>query len=193
MHMETHFSPLAITYATALFELAEEQHVTAQIGQELEEIAGIMAAEPKLGVILSDPGISKQDRAGTLQRLFEGRVSVLLMKFLNLLNEKGRLNKLAEIAGAFAAILEEKSGRVEVDVTVAVELNEPTLAAVGQRVSAALKREAVVHQYVDENIIGGLILRVQDKLIDGSVRAQIAALRQEMLEARSHLSPLKLK
>ena len=186
MHMETHFSPLVLTYATALFELAGEENSAARINQELKDIAGIIAAQPTFEIILGDPSISKQERAATLRHLFEGRVSPLLFKFLNLLNEKGRLGKLVEIAGAFSALYDDKLGKVDVDLTVANKLNDQELAEVGRRVSGALKRDAVMHQYVDEEIIGGLILRIRDELIDGSVRAQIAALREKMLERSPH-------
>ncbi len=70
------------------------------------------------------------------------------------------------------------------DVTVAQALSNKELEAVAQKVSDRLRREAIVHQYVDESIIGGLVLRVQDQLIDGSVRAQLTAMRRKLLSAK---------
>ena len=67
------------------------------------------------------------------------------------------------------------------DVTVAQKLTPDQLEQVRQKVSAALNKDAVVHQYVDDSIIGGLILRVQDKLIDASVKTQIQKLREQLL------------
>jgi len=72
---------------------------------------------------------------------------------------------------------------VEVDVTVAQRLSDEQLATVRERVSTAIGRNAVVHQYVDESIIGGLVLRVQDKLIDASVKHQLETIRRQMLQA----------
>src|SRR5439155_23633582 len=104
--------------------------------------------------------------------------------FLGVLNEKGRLKLFVQIADAYDALLDEQFGKIEVDVTVAQKLSNDQLEEVRKRVSTALKKDAVVHQYVDESIIGGLILRVQDKLIDASVKTQIAALREQLLSAR---------
>jgi F-type H+-transporting ATPase subunit delta len=84
---------------------------------------------------------------------------------------------------AFNDLLEEQLGNVEVDVTVAQRLDAGQLEQVRQRVSQALGRAAVVHQYVDESIIGGLVLRVQDKLIDASVRFQLDQMRRRLLQA----------
>src|SRR5918998_669583 len=81
---------------------------------------------------------------------------------LGLVNSKGRLGLLREIIEVYDDLLEEQLGNVEVDVTVAQRLSDEQLEQVRQRVSKAIGRNAVVHQYVDESIIGGLVLRVQD-------------------------------
>ncbi len=70
------------------------------------------------------------------------------------------------------------------DVTVAQPLAKEQLESVRQKVGAALKHDAVVHEYTDPTIIGGIILRVQDQLIDGSVRAQLQAMRHRLLAAK---------
>jgi F-type H+-transporting ATPase subunit delta len=74
-------------------------------------------------------------------------------------------------------------GKIEVDVTVAHRLDAGTLEDVRKRVSSALKKDAIVHQYVDESIIGGLVLKVEDKLIDGSVRAQLDRMKRKLMQA----------
>ena len=115
---------------------------------------------------------------------------MLWWKFLRLLNVKGRLGLLRQIDQAFDDLLDEQFGKVEVDVTVAQRLSDDELEQVRQTVGAALKRDAVIHQYVDESIIGGLVLRVQDRLIDSSVRAQLAAIKEQMLAARPRRSTM---
>jgi F-type H+-transporting ATPase subunit delta len=100
------------------------------------------------------------------------------------LNLKRRLKEIPAIAAAYDDLLDEKLGKIEVDVTVAQKLSPDQLEQVRQRVSQALKKEAVMHQYVDESIIGGLLLRVQDKLIDASVRSQLHSLRDQLLASQ---------
>src|SRR5581483_1529620 len=97
---------------------------------------------------------------------------------------RGKLVQVEQIADAYDDLVDEQMGKIEVDVTVAQKLSPEQLEEVRAKVSAALKKDAVVHQYIDESIIGGLILRVQDKLIDASVKTQIARLREQLLAAR---------
>ncbi|HEX4124026.1 MAG TPA: ATP synthase F1 subunit delta, partial [Tepidisphaeraceae bacterium] len=127
----------------------------------------------------------RHEKIATLSRIFGGRASDLILKFLGVLGEHDRLRLLIEIENAYADLYEEQIGNVEVDVTSVAALAPEQLELVGQRVSAVLKRSAVVHQYVDESILGGLVLRVQDKLIDASVRQQLLAIRQRLLSHRA--------
>jgi len=184
MHEAIHHSTVAISYAEALLELADESKSAAALGQELKDMRQIVEANPHFGQVLLDPCISTEERAKLIHTVFEGRGSRLLVNFLGLLNEKGRMSLLAEIAGAYDDLLEEQQGRIEVDVTAAQPLAPQQLESIRQKVGAAMQRQAVVHEFADPSIIGGLILRVQDQLIDGSVRAQLQAMRQHLLAAR---------
>jgi F-type H+-transporting ATPase subunit delta len=174
----------AANYARSLLELAGEKQQAEPVGQELSEIRQIVVENPTFGSFLADPAIGEIERGETLRRIFEGRVSPLVMNFMQVLNSKGRLGNLVSIADAYDELLDELLGKVEVDVTVAQRLGSDQLEDVRRKVSAALKKDAVLHQYVDESIIGGMILRVQDQLIDGSVKAQLTAMKQKLLDAR---------
>jgi F-type H+-transporting ATPase subunit delta len=183
MHKDNHQSPLATSYAKALLELANESKQTEAIGEELRDLRQILDTNPLFAQILADPAIGRDERWQLISRVFQGRASQLMLNFLGVVNEKGRLALVPAIAGAYDDLLDEQYGKVEVDVTVAERLGQDQLETVRQKISAALKRDAVVHQYVDPSIIGGLILRVQDQLIDGSVRAQLTAMRRRLLAA----------
>lgn len=184
MQQDNHQSPLALAYAQALLDLANDAKNAQAIGQELRDLRQIVESDHKFAQVLADPAIGAEERAQLLHRVFDGRASSLILKFLGLLNEKGRLNHLSEIAAAFADLLDQQQGNIEVDVTVAQKLGDDQLESVRKAVSDALKRNAVVHQDIDESIIGGIVLRVQDQLIDGSVRAQLTAMRRKLLASR---------
>ena len=184
MHKDNHQSPLAISYAQALLDLANEAKIAQPIGEELRDLRQIIDTNEQFAQLLANPAISKEERSGLLHRVFDGRASHLMLNFLGLVNEKDRLGLLPAIAGAYDDLLDQQYGKIEVDITVAQKLGDEQLETVRRTVSDALKRDAVVHQYVDEAIIGGVVLRVQDQLIDGSVRAQLTAMRQKLLGAR---------
>jgi F-type H+-transporting ATPase subunit delta len=178
-------SSTAVAYAASLLELANERKQAEPVGQELRDIKQVVTNNPTFGLFLSDPGISAAERGETISRIFGGKASPLMSNFLGVLNAKNRMNLLTQIADTYEDLLDEQLGKIEVDVTVAQKLDASQLEQVRQRVSAALRKDAVVHQYVDDSIIGGLVLRVQDKLIDASVKSQLNAMRQQLLSAKA--------
>ena len=177
-------NPTAVAYARSILELANEKGQAAEFGQELATIGELLRQSPSFAEFLADPGIGAAERTAALDRLFRGRASPLVMNLMGVLNNRGRLNLLGAVSDAYADLLDEQLGNVEVDVTVAQKLDPSQLEQVRQRVSQALGKNAVVHQYVDEDIIGGLVLQVEDRLIDASVKSQLDAMRQRMLAAR---------
>jgi F-type H+-transporting ATPase subunit delta len=177
-------SAAATAYARALLDLAKADNQAQEIGQELTQIRELLDADSAFEQFLSNPAVGVDARLPVLQKAFDGKVNGLTWNFLRLLNQKGRLSLLRQITDVYDDLLDELYGKVEVDVTVAQRLDEGELEDVRRVVSEALKRDAVVHQYVDDSIKGGQVLRLHDKLIDTSVRAQLAALKQQMLAAR---------
>lgn len=183
MAKTTHASPTAVTYARSLLELAQERNLAQEIGAELQGIHDVLQANPTFREFLKDPAIGTEERTGVVDRVLRSRVDPLLGNFLGVLGAHGRLGLLDQIAAAYDALLDELLGKVEVDVTVAQQLTPAELEQVRQRVGAALRKDAVIQQSVDDSIIGGLVLRVGDKLIDASVRSQLETMRRQFLAA----------
>jgi F-type H+-transporting ATPase subunit delta len=179
-----HNSTTALTYAQALLDLAKERNVAEAVGTELENLAEAVQTDPGLKLFLIDPSISSEKRADALKKALTGKVNPLLVNFIGVLNVKNRLAMLGEISDAYQTLLDELFGKIEVDVIVAQKLGPDELQLVQEKVSQALGKSAVVHQYVDESIIGGLVLRVQDRLIDASVKYQLRAIKEQLLAAR---------
>jgi len=176
-------SPTAVAYARSLLELATEQRTPEPTGQELAGIQQILRDQPAFRQYLADPSITSGERRAALDRIFRGNVSQLVLNFLGVVNDHDRLGLLSQIIDAYEDLLDEQLGKVEVDVYVAQKLLADQLEQVRQRVGAALKKDAIVHQYVDDSVIGGLILRVGDKLIDASARSQLRALKEKLINA----------
>ena len=175
--------PIVMRYARALLQLANETQQGAPVREELKSLREVLSANATFTALLADPGVSEATRAGLIEKTFKGRVSPTLLNFLGLLNSKNRIGLLGEIIDSYEEMMEEQLGNVEVDVTVSHRLTPEQLEQVHQRVSSALGRNAVVHQYVDEAIIGGMVLRVQDKLIDASVKFQLEQMRRRLMNA----------
>lgn len=185
MAQTTHYSSTAQAYARSLMEIAAETGAEASVGADLATIRQLMIDTPTFGLYLADPAVSADERGGKIKTIFGGRVSPLLLNTIGLMNRQGKLKELPSLCGAYRDLLEQKQGKIEVDVTVATRLTDGELEDVRQRVGTAMKKTAVVRQHVDESIIGGLILKVGDKLIDGSVKSQLNQLKQNLLLSRS--------
>lgn len=170
-------------YARALLELANSRGQAAEMRDELHGLSTIIQSNPMFKAFCEDPAIGRDERRAVLERTFRGKLSELLMNALLVLNVKGRLYLLPQIALQYQMMLDRQMGNVQVDLTVAQPMDEATLGNVQSRISQAIRKNAVVTQIVDESIIGGMIARVDDRLIDGSVKAQLEAMRQQLASA----------
>ena len=101
------------------------------------------------------------------------------------MNAKGRLGFMAQVIAAYADLLDVRLGKVNVELTVATALSPTELESVKQRISQSLGKQAIVSQRLDPGVLGGLVVRVQDKLLDASVRTQLKSIKKKMLAART--------
>ena len=197
----THTEPdaLARIYAASLFDLAKQggggpQACESTLG-ELEDILEIARANPQFGEFLASMILSSSERKSSMQKMFEGRVSDLTYKFLQVVNEKDRLGHLPAIVSAFEQMVQQSYGRVEVDVYTAAPIDQNEIASIRTRLQSMLGKEPVIHAYTDESMIGGLRLQIGDQLIDGSVQTQLRKLREKVsstggAEIRAHAARL---
>ncbi len=183
MAQQNRYSPAAASFAQALIELAGDQ--AQGVGEEISALADAVSSEQTLRQFFADPSIGLGERWAVIENSLKGKVSELTLNFLGVLNLKGRMPLLGEIVIAYQHLLDEKLNRVRVEVTVASKLDDVDAGLVEQRVSAALGKTAIIQQKIDENIIGGLVLKIEDKIIDGSVKAQLDAMRRQLLASRT--------
>ncbi len=174
---------LSRIYAQTLFEMAQAAGGQAKIEEtlvELEEIMELARADVRFSEFLSSRILPAKARGASLATIFKGRLSDLTLHFLLVLNDKGRLGHLAPIVAAFDQLVQNAFGRVEVDVYTASPVSSGELAAIRDRLRAALGREPVVHPYVDGSMIGGLKLQIGDQLIDASIATRLRKLRDKL-------------
>jgi F-type H+-transporting ATPase subunit delta len=184
--MKQQIDDIARVYAESLFQLAEKSGGMAQaqtVGAELLALGESAASDKRFAEFLRTPLIDTTTRENALKRALGSSISDLLLRFILVVNRKGRSGSLQSIALAYDAMLQEKLGKVEVDVWTAGPLGEDARRVIQQRVSAAIGKDAVLHAYVDPTMIGGIKLRIGDRLVDGSVAAKLRSLRSTLVEA----------
>lgn len=170
-----------MVYGQALLEMALESDRLDPVAEELAQLGELCANDVDLMRLLGSQVLGTDERAEGLDRIFNGRVSDLVYRFLLVVNRKDRLGSLPGIIRAFASLYSEKKGIVEVDIYVADRLDSAKLEAMTAGISQAVGREVVPHQHVEDHLIGGLKLRIGDQLIDGSVVTQLKLLQQKMV------------
>lgn len=176
---------VAQSYAGALFEVAQQARTSEEVAQELGQIADLMAAEPQLKALFNARAIPSARLAATLRKLFEGRVSTHVLNLLLVMNDNGRLGLVPSVVSAFNQRLRTSKNQIEVEVHTARNLSADQLADVGGKISKAINAQAVIRQRIDPSLIGGLRIRIGDKLIDGSVATSLKRLRNRLID-RSH-------
>ncbi len=170
-------------YAESLLQMADAENKLSDVAKEMEDLAELLESQPDLRRLLGSRVLSVEERAASIERIFKGRTSDLVYRFLRVVNDKGRLGDLLNISRAFEMLHDAHSGIVEADVWTAKPLDSAHAQGVTERLAAALKRQVVLHQYVEPSLIGGFKLRIGDEVIDGSVAAQLKIMREKMIAA----------
>ena len=181
--MKANADALANVYARSLFELATDAGGTnklVEVADELEQICELAREDKKINLFLSSPVVDVKARGKALSVIFTNRITDLMLRFLLVLNNKGRLDRLESIETAFDQLVQEAFGRIEVDVITPVAIDAELIATIKEKISTALGKEPVLHPYVDESLLGGIKLRIGDQLIDGSVQTRLRKLSEEL-------------
>lgn len=175
--------PVEDVYGEALFELALKAGQIEDIREEAAELRALLLQNKDLARLIDSRALSHANRTGAVERLFSGNVSDLLYRFIRVVNAKGRLAALPGILEAFRKLADARAGMMDVDAYVAKPMADQDRAELAAGLSTALSAKVTVHAHVDPTLIGGLKLRVGDRLVDGSVASQLRRLKREMVEA----------
>ena len=168
---------IASVYAQSLLEVCDKMGgnaVAEACSSELRDLAEIIRADKMFAEFLKTPIVGSDKRKATLEKIVKGRVSDLVFRFIMVLANHGRASRIADVSDAFDSLMQERLGRIEVDMyTVDGKASDEVIATVKARVKEAFAKDAVLHQYSDASMIGGVKLRIGDQLIDGSVATQL--------------------
>jgi F-type H+-transporting ATPase subunit delta len=172
---DRHFA-VARLYAKAMLEVAEEQGAAESLQEELEGLAAYLEGDADFADFLTSPLIDRRRRRDSLERLLRGHASDLLVDSLQVINAKGRLELFPTLVEAYRRELLALRGYVDVHVTTAVGLSD----ALRQRLRAAADkftgRKARLVETVDPQILGGLVVRVENEKFDASIARALARL-----------------
>ncbi|MGM0547267.1 MAG: ATP synthase F1 subunit delta [Bacteroidota bacterium] len=168
-------------YATALIELAKERDEVDEILNDIEYIHNTLEGSRDLIVFLKSPVINFDDKTQALEKIFFDKLEEPTKLFLKLLSRKDRINLLDQIVRAFIEKYKEYAGIVTVGVSVARELSSEQQKMLHKNLEQKTQKKVDMNITVDEELKGGMAIRIDDTVIDGTVKHKLKELEQSLL------------
>jgi F-type H+-transporting ATPase subunit delta len=171
-------------YAETLLALAQKHGGTPTIdefGSALDDLVTLLDREPLIRKFLQTPLVDAERKKDALRKTLRGRVPELFLRFLLVVIDRRRASYLHDIAAQYHDMVDRMQGRVRADVTVAREPDEALRREIRDSLQRMLGSEVIATYRVDESLIGGVVIRVGDQILDGSVRRRAAELRRRLL------------
>lgn len=172
---------LARPYAEAVFNLATEHDRLAQWSGMLRLLAEV-TSDPRVATLAADPRVSKRHLAGLLLDICGARLNEDGKNLVRLLIENERLELLADITAVFEALRADAEGTIEVEAISAFRLSDKEIQNIAQAVKAKLGREVKLTSSVDRSLMGGVVIRAGDLVIDGSVKGRLHGLAAQLVQ-----------
>ena len=171
---------IARNYAEALFDLAEKSGQTELYAELLDGVAAAIELEPTVHAVLMSPRVTKPAKARLLEAALPEAPREFIL-FLQAVVKRGRQALFRHIATEFMTLLDVRMNRVRAGVTLAHEPDETMRRTIAEGLRQALKKDVIPSYRVDPEILGGVVVRVGDRVFDGSVRRKATKLRRLLL------------
>ncbi len=178
---------VADRYAQALFEIAREMHKDEEVEAELENLSAALKADRDLERSLGNPYFKTQDKRNFLHHLYQERKEAynkVLLDFFTLLFQKNRFNLIHEIAVSFKRIADEAQGQGIAEIRSATALKPEVEKTIVSRLESLAGYKLTVKKEVDPTLIGGVVVKIKNKIIDGSVKYRIESIKKELTKNR---------
>jgi F-type H+-transporting ATPase subunit delta len=175
---------LAEVYARSLFEVARDQGKLDELREQLGQFADALDSNRELAVFFFSPYFSTKEKQEGLARMLDG-ADETFVNFLELLIENHRMPVIFRTRQQFERMWERANELLPVDITSAIELDQATTESLGRRIGERAGRKVRLAAHVDPDIIGGIVLRVGNSILDASIRNRLEQLRRHVAQGAS--------
>ncbi len=173
---------VALKYARGLFAAAKDEGKTKEYGEELNRVSDFLGSQPEILEVLESPIYPPDLKMEIIEDIIKAlAVEEAVAKFLRLLVEKRRIHFIRDIAQMYQHLLDEELGIARAEVRVATELDEETQKALAEALSKKIGREVVLQIVKDPEVLGGVMVRVGDLVLDGTIRAQLEKFKESII------------
>jgi F-type H+-transporting ATPase subunit delta len=172
---------IARNYAEALFDLAGRSGEADRYADLIDAVAAAIQSTPKVNAVLMSPRIPKAEKARFLGAALKGAPRDFVL-WLQAVVKRGRQGILREIAAEYLRLVDRQENRVRASVTLAKEPDEKLRRTIEDQLSRQMDKQVIAAYLVDPEILGGAIIRVGDRVLDGSVRRRMTKLRRQLMK-----------
>ncbi|NIK79411.1 F-type H+-transporting ATPase subunit delta [Paenibacillus castaneae] len=169
---------VAKRYAKALFELAEKQQAVAEVEGQLKLIVGVLEQDPEIEKFLSLPSIDPASKIAVLKAAFGDQVSALVLNTLEILITRRRQGDIADVYAAYTKVAGDSLGQAHATVYAAKALSDEELAGVAAQFGQVTGKTIIAQQIVEPSLLGGVQVRIGDRLYDGSLSGKLDRLQK---------------
>lgn len=173
---------LAGLYAQSLAGLFEEDHQAEDFYLELQSLTAALDEQGPFERLMTESLLSPRQKLALVRRVFAGRVSQVMENLLGVMAQHDRLGLLRQVVRRFRSELDSREGKLDVSVKTAVPLDHSQRDALAAELAAALGCEVLMEMQTDERLLGGMVLRIGDRVFDASIRKDLARLKDRMLQ-----------
>ena len=171
---------LAGKYALAIFEIAQEKNMLEEIQTQLTAIKELFAENLELNSLVNNLLVPKEPKIEIIKQVFGQQIDTVLLRFLVVLLEKNRISLFEKIHRAYVNLLNEQNNIAEIKVTTARNLSETEYAEVSEKIGKLLNKKIILIKHINPEIMGGIIIQMGDKLIDGSIARQLKNMEKSL-------------
>ena len=176
---------LAKRYAKALFELAEQKNILETVAAEMQTFQKILSESPDLQHFFLSPEVGREGKIGLIEKNFQDQFSGLFINFLLVLLKKGRQNIFSDIVNEFSRMYDRYHNRVRASAVTATPLGKKEIEEIKSTLAKRYQSSFEIENAVDPSILGGLILKIDGKVIDASLLSQLNKLKANLLIERN--------
>lgn len=171
-------------YAQALFEVAAELDKLEIFKEEINAVSTIFESEEKLKTVFEHPKLSKDEKKDIVNAIFKEKVSDEILNLMYIVVDKGREKYIKDISKEYTALSNEKQGIIEAKAITAVAMEDSEKIELQENLSKKFGKKVILTNIVDESVIGGVLVRVEDKVIDSSIKGKLEMIEKSLKDIR---------
>lgn len=175
---------IARVYASSLVDLGTENKILPDLEEEIKFIAGMIADDRNFRHFLTSPGITKDAKKEFIEKIFKGKLSDDMVNFIKVLIDNDRQSAIVEIYETFTELIDDANNRQRVTIITSIDLDSTLKSKMAAKLKDVFKKEIIIKEEIDPSILGGIIIKVGDTVIDGSLAKDLRNIKINLLNSK---------